>query len=163
MRMPTLRFTLRTSLVAIAILGLCAAAARQLLLEPYPLRLTPGMRLEVPARPRTVTLVAFDWEAPPPWRQGNCFDLSPLPLSRRTASNSGMRYHVANMHWENFQEITRRLGLKRVLVEFDGQCFLVVDSGIPRHWLLEEPCPSCISAPTRDALLAKHPDGFRKP
>jgi len=163
MRMLTLRFTVRSSLVAIAILGLCAAAARQLLPEPIPPPLTAGMRLEVPVRPQMVTAVAFNRDPPPPWRKGNCFDLSPLPLSRRTEKNLGSGYYVANMHWESFQEIVRRLGLKRVLVEFDGQFFLVVDSRIPRDWLREQPCPSCISAPMRDALLTEHLDRFSKP
>ena len=162
MRMLTLRFTVRSSLVAIAILGLCAAAARQLLPEPIP-TLTAGMRLEVPARPQMVTAVGFNRDSPPPWRTGNCFDLSPVPLSRRTEKNLCPGYHVANMHRENFQEIVKRLGLKRVLVEFDGQVFLVVDSRIPRDWLREQPCLHCISAPMRDALVTKHPDRFSKP
>jgi hypothetical protein len=163
MRMLTLRFTVRSSLVAIAIVGLCAAAARQLLPERAPLPLTAGMRLEVPARAGMVTMVAFDWKPPPPWRKGNCFTLSPLPQPRQIGRNIGFGHHVANMHWENFQEIVKRLGLKRVLVEFDGRFFLVVDSRIPHGWLLKKPCPSCIFTPTRDALLAAHPDKFRKP
>ena len=163
MRMLTLRFTVRSSLVAIAILGLCAAAARQLLPEPIPLPLTAGMRLEVPARPQMVTAIAFNRDPSPPWRTGNCFDLSPVPLSRRKERNLAPGYHVANMHSENFKEIVRRLRLKRVLVEFDGESFLVVDSRIPRDWLRERPCLHCISAPMADALLTEHPDRFSKP
>jgi hypothetical protein len=161
--MLPLRFALRSALVAIAILGLCAAAARQLLPEPDPPPLTAGMRLYVPARAGMVTTVAHDLTPPPPWRDGNCFTMHPLPRPRQIGTNIDLGHHVANMHFENFEEIVKRLGLKRVLVEFDGRFLLVVDSRIPRDWLLEKPCPSCIFAPTRDALLAKYPDKFRKP
>src|SRR5262249_22567214 len=104
MRMLTLRFTVRSSLVATLILGLCSAAARQLLPELIPPPLSAGMRLEVPARPQMVTTVGFNRDTPAPWRKGNCFELSPLPLSRRTEKDLAPGYHVANMHWENFQE-----------------------------------------------------------
>ena len=50
-----------------------------------------------------------------------------------------MGYHVANMHFENFEEVVRRLGLKMVEVEHIGGCFLVVDPRVPRRWLRERP------------------------
>ena len=160
MRTPTWRFTLRDALVAIALLGLIAAGARRLWPEPPLARLPEGARLRVPTQPLWVTAVAFPLpKTPPPWPAGNCFQLSPLPLSPWAGRRDAQGYHVANMHYENFEAIARRLGLKAVEVEHRGGCFLVVDSRIPRGWLLQRPCSTCTPVP--DGLLAKHADKFR--
>jgi hypothetical protein len=161
MRTPTWRFTVRDALVAVALLGLIAAGARLLWPEPPPPRLSDGARLRVPTQPLCVTAVGFFRRTPPPWPAGNCFELSPLPLSRRAKPMLAQGYHVANMHYENFEEVVKRLGLKAVEVEYIGGCFLVVDTRIPRRWRREGPCPTCIPASIRDALLKKHAEKFR--
>lgn len=160
MRTPTLRFTVRSALVVIAIFALITATVRDD--EPGPPDLAPGMRLKVATNGHYITAVAYDWSRPPPWPAGNCFRLAPVPRPRRAGQKEVPTHHVANMHWENFQQIVKRLGLERVLVEYDGQDFLVVDPRIPRDWLREEPCGSCVSAPKRNALVTEHPDKFSK-
>jgi hypothetical protein len=156
MRTPRWRFTVRGALVAVALFGLIAAGARLLLPEPP---LSEGARLRVPTRALSVTLVGFLSKTPPPWPEGNCLALSPRPPSRWAGRPDIRGYHVANMHYENFEEVVKRLGLDAVAVEVRGGCFLVVDPRIPRRWLRERPCPSCTRAP--NAFWAKHADKFR--
>src|SRR3954469_22153516 len=107
MRTPTWRFTIRGALGAVALLGLSAAGPRDLLPEPPPPRIAEGARLRVPTQVVSSTLVGFFPRTPPPWPEGNCFGLSPLPVSRRAESHD-RGWHVANMHHENFEEIVRR-------------------------------------------------------
>jgi hypothetical protein len=162
MRTLMWRFKVRDALVAVAILGLIAAGARRLLRSPPLPHLTEGARLEIPTQATSVTMVGFDPKSPPPWSAGNCFALSPLAPANRAGGHHVLEYHVANMHWENFEEVVRRLDLKRVEVEHIGGCFLVVDPRIPRRWRRERPCPACTPASVRDALLTKHADRFRE-
>src|SRR5690242_3428019 len=133
MKSPALRFSLRRSMVAVALLGLLAAGVRSLLPPPPEAPITEGARLRVPAVAGSVTAVGVFHRTPPPWPSGNCFTLSPRP--RRAGRHSFQEPHVANMHFENFREVVRRLSLKAVEVEYRGGCLLVVDPRIPRRWL----------------------------
>jgi hypothetical protein len=161
MRMPKWRFTTRGALVAGALLCLIAAGARLLLPDPPPPPLIEGERLRVPAQAISVTQVGYFHKTPPPWKVGNCFGLSHVPIE---AGQFGVRgQHVANMHFENFEEAVKRLGLKAVDVQYIGGYFFVVDPRIPRQWLLEQPCSSCTRSPGGESILAKHADKFREP
>ena len=153
---PPVRRPLTIGLSVVAGLALIASIAVALLPELPP---SEGARLRVPTQALSVTLVGFDPKTPPPWPVGNCFELSPLPLSRRRGRPDIRGYHVANMHHENFAEVVKRLGLDTVEVEVRGGCFLVVDPRIPRQWLRERPCPTCTRDP--NSFWAKHADRFR--
>jgi hypothetical protein len=160
MKTPRWRFTLRSSLVAVAVFALIAAGARSILLEPPDPVIPEGARLFVPTVASFVTAVAYSHETPPPWAAGNCFELSVRLRPARDHRVWGK--HVVNMHYENFAEIVRRLGITTIEVQHVGGCFLVVDPRIPRRWLLESPC-QCTLPPVYHTVLSKHPDKFRGP
>lgn len=118
-------------------------------------------RLYVPVTMRNRTLVGFFSKEPPPWQEGNCFSLSPgtgpFPLLPR-----GKQWHVINMHAENFEAIVGKLGLESVEVERVGvSSCLIVDPRIPREWLRQKPCSTCVRRELSEELLTTRPDTFR--
>jgi hypothetical protein len=127
----------------------------------------PGQtdRVMVPAAMTQQTTVGFFHQSPPPWPQGNCFNISSSPRwlgallgSRRTDRK------VCNMHVENFSAIVGRLKLKVVEIEpVDERSCLITDRRIPREWLLQQPCPTCYHEPDRRDLLRRYPEHFSAP
>jgi hypothetical protein len=147
-------------LISVAILALIAAGVRQFLPAPP---IPEGARLRIPTRVGSVTLLSNSHTTPPPWPEGNCFKLIP-PLRRaRELLEYSERWHVINMHHENFEVLVKQLGLTTIEVEYYGGCCLVTDPRIPRSWLREKPCPGCTSAAVRTAVLSRHADKFRDP
>jgi len=160
MKTPTWRFTLKSALVAIAVVALIAARLRYFLPEPPASPIPEGAKLHVPVAASFVMQVGVLRDGPPPWPDGNCFNLLPAPRRARGALSLGKP--VINMHHENFKEVVTRLRMTTVEVEHFGGCFLVVDPRIPRRWLRERPCPCTLDA-VGDAFLSKHVDRFREP
>jgi hypothetical protein len=121
-------------LLGIGMVGVIAAA----------LLLTLPWKGGVPSKVTFRTLMLVRYDIPYPWPSGNHFNVLPrwrwllqrhLPWLDRYLPRYGWR--VINMHHENYREIARRKGIEWVNVEpvGTGKC-LVVDSRIPRRWLL---------------------------
>ncbi len=103
----------------------------------------PGSRRM--ARLSSVTLMGFSHTTPPPWPEGNHFTVVPVStwfLERYCPRFLGLGRPslgrtVANMHAENFEALSRKLGFQSVQIEeLDDRYCLVVDRRIPREWLL---------------------------
>jgi hypothetical protein len=116
-------------------------------------------RMTLPARSAESTQVGYRHDGPPPWPKGNCFWLTSDP-----ADPEAPRFHVGNMHAENFERVVRDLGLETVEVMRvgEGHC-LIVDPRIPREWLRDAPCQVCTPAAFGQQLLEGHAGRFRQP
>ena len=79
-------------------------------------------RVTLPLRQRKWmrTAVGYDHRAPAPWTKGNCltFEADASELQGRPAGKADVvRWRVCNMHAENFDRITKRLGMTSVEAE----------------------------------------------
>jgi hypothetical protein len=116
--------------------------------------------VDISALSGSSTLMMFLHKNPPPWPQGNY-----LELSSKTNADSGLptgEWRLANMHAENYAEITKRRHFKTLefgLMPYHQRCF-VVDSRVPREWFLAE--PSVFELEERLSLRARFPSFFRK-
>jgi hypothetical protein len=115
--------------------------------------------LVLPARAVGSTQVGYNTKGPPPWPKGNCFWLSPEPRDR-----AAPKYHVVNMHAENFERVVRDLGIVtvEVLLVSKAHC-LIVDPRIPRAWLRDAPCEICSPPAVRQRLWDGNAEWFRQP
>lgn len=122
------------------------------------------------ARLSSVTCAYYGHTTPPPWPQGNQFTVVPVStwfLDRYRPRFLGLgRWSlgrtVANMHAENFEALSRKLGFKSVQIEeLDDRFCLVVDRRIPREWLLTS---ASARGPltTRLKLRQERPECFRE-
>jgi hypothetical protein len=123
----------------------------------------PTDRIVVPAAIAFETTVGFVHQSPPPWPQGNCFDVSSkghwLGPARGFQRMGGK---VCNMHSENFSAIVQRLKLRAVEIQpIDQRCCMITDSRIPREWLLERPCATCFREPQGEDFVRRYPEQFR--
>jgi hypothetical protein len=112
--------------------------------------------VRVPAKATETTLVGMLSKNPPPWVKGNCIKVSPTPELREAE-----RWHVANMHGENFNAFVAKVSIKAIRVlPFEGRYCLIVDPRVPREWFLDVPCDQCVRGPVRDKITS-YPQFFR--
>jgi hypothetical protein len=122
-------------------------------------------RVLVPATITQQTQVGFFHRGPAPWPRGNCFTMAPkVRWGWQLRGTRSPDWRVCNVHAENFSEIVKRLGLQTVeVLPFKESYYLITDQRIPREWLLERPCPQCVSEPVGEELLTRYPGRFRDP
>ena len=138
------------------------------------------------------TAVGYNHRAPAPWTKGNCLrfwanaseldGLSELDGVRVGVGTAEVvRWRVFNIHAENFDEITKRLGMTSVEAEIvhkrlpthtivdaqgrqtaqvvdEGDC-IITDARIPREWFRSTPC-GCYSGRDWQEYLTTYPDKF---
>jgi hypothetical protein len=110
----------------------------------------------VPAEVTGSTSMFFNSDVLPA-PDGNCFWLS---SKDDTSTNS---WRVANMHAENFKGIVANLSLRTVeILPVGSQCCLIVDNRIPKSWLRDRPCSTCLPQETRMLLRETHSAKFRQ-
>ena len=154
-----MRRRIRLVAAALVVWGLAAALVWWLGWSVSPPTPDRPQRMALPVRSRFTTAVGYNHTGPPPWPSGNCFWLYPDPTGQ-----AGPRFHVDNMHAENFERLVRDLGLEtvEVLCVSPGHC-VVVDPRIPREWFRQAPCNHCVQPPLRDQLQERYAEWFSQP
>ena len=137
-------------------------------------------RVMVPVTNSQTTGILFRRTSPPPWRDGNYLTFYFRKPAVPGQPEEWASWKVANIHTENFGEITHRLGLKAVEVSvlhtakssirirpahgperaaIQDECYAVItDIRIPREWL--RTVPGADRATATD-LHAAYPRSFR--
>jgi hypothetical protein len=109
----------------------------------------------VPAVVTGSTTVFFN-VATLPSTNGNCFRLAAKDDPRVSG------WLVANMHAENFQRVVSDLVIGTVeILPIGDECCLIVDNRIPKAWLRDRPCSTCIPRPVRRLLRETYAESFK--